>query len=86
MASSIPDKMKAAALDTFGGPGVLGIKSISVPACGDDEILIRVAVAPAPDQAIPLQGSWIGFASDHLVMNVAVKVAVSNGTLPPRFP
>ena len=52
---------------------------------GNDN-LIRVAVAPAPDQAIPLQGSWIGFASDHLVMNVAVKVAVSNGTLPPRFP
>ncbi|MBE4751405.1 NADP-dependent oxidoreductase [Corallococcus sp. ZKHCc1 1396] len=37
--------MKAAALDRFGGPEVLGIKTVSVPACGDDEILIRVEVA-----------------------------------------
>ncbi|CAM3455553.1 NADP-dependent oxidoreductase [Corallococcus soli] len=45
MPASIPDKMKAAALDRFGGPEVLGIKTVSVPACGDDEILIRVEVA-----------------------------------------
>jgi transglutaminase-like putative cysteine protease len=51
---------------------------------GNDN-LIRVAVAPAPDEAIPLQGTWIGFASDHLAMDVAVKVAASNGTLPPQF-
>ncbi|RKH14183.1 NADP-dependent oxidoreductase [Corallococcus sp. CA053C] len=37
--------MKAAALDHFGGPEVLGIKTVSVPTCGDDELLIRVAVA-----------------------------------------
>ena len=36
--------------------------------------LVRVAVVPAPRQAIPLQGSWTGFAGDHLAMNVAVKV------------
>ena len=42
MAPSIPDKMKAAALDRFGGPEVLGIKTVPVPTCGDDEILIRV--------------------------------------------
>jgi transglutaminase-like putative cysteine protease len=46
--------------------------------------LVRVAVVHAPDEAIPLQGSWIGFASDHLAMNVAVKVAASNGTLQPQ--
>ncbi|NOK35595.1 NADP-dependent oxidoreductase [Corallococcus exercitus] len=37
--------MKAAALDRFGGPEVLGIKTVSVPTCGDDEVLVRVAAA-----------------------------------------
>ena len=46
--------------------------------------LVRVAVVHAPDEAIPLQGSWIGLASDHLAMNVAVKVAASDGTLMPQ--
>jgi transglutaminase-like putative cysteine protease len=46
--------------------------------------LVRVAVASAPDEAIPLQGTWIGVASDHLAMNVAVKVAASDGTLRPQ--
>ncbi len=27
--------------------------------------------------AIPLQGTWIGFASDHLAMKVAVKVVAA---------
>ncbi|QSQ19111.1 NADP-dependent oxidoreductase [Pyxidicoccus parkwayensis] len=45
MATSIPDKMKAAALDRFGGPEVLGIKTLPVPQCGDDEVLIRVEAA-----------------------------------------
>jgi NADPH2:quinone reductase len=45
MPSSIPDTMKAAALDHFGGPEVLGIKTVPVPPCGDDEILIRVDMA-----------------------------------------
>ena len=48
--------------------------------------LVRVAVVHAPEEAIPLQGTWIGFASDHLAMNVAVKVAASDGTLPPQTP
>jgi hypothetical protein len=37
--------------------------------------LVRVAVAHEPRKAIPLQGTWIGTASDHLAMKVAVKVA-----------
>lgn len=45
MAIPIPEKMKAAALDRFGGPEVLGIKTVPVPRCGDDEILIRVEAA-----------------------------------------
>ncbi len=36
--------------------------------------LVRVAVVQDPREAIPLQGSWIGKASDHLAMQVAVKV------------
>jgi transglutaminase-like putative cysteine protease len=36
--------------------------------------LVRVAVVHEPREAIPLQGTWIGAASDHLAMNVAVKV------------
>ncbi|RYZ42990.1 MAG: NADP-dependent oxidoreductase [Myxococcaceae bacterium] len=37
--------MKAAALERFGGPEVLGIKTVPVPTCGDDEVLIRVEAA-----------------------------------------
>jgi transglutaminase-like putative cysteine protease len=40
-----------------------------------NEGLVRVAVAHEPSATIPLQGSWIGKASDHLAMKVAVKVA-----------
>lgn len=36
--------------------------------------LVRVAVAHHPREAIPLQGTWYGSASDHLAMKVAVKV------------
>jgi transglutaminase-like putative cysteine protease len=39
--------------------------------------LVRVAVVPEPCEAIPLQGTWIGAASDHLAMKVAVKVAAA---------
>jgi transglutaminase-like putative cysteine protease len=36
--------------------------------------LIRVAVVEHPREAIPLQGTWYGSASDHLAMQVAVRV------------
>ena len=35
---------------------------------------MRVAVVHEPREAIPLQGTWFGAASDHLAMKVAVKV------------
>jgi transglutaminase-like putative cysteine protease len=41
--------------------------------------LIRVAVAHHPREAIPLQGTWFGNASDHLAMKVAVKVKTAAG-------
>jgi transglutaminase-like putative cysteine protease len=42
--------------------------------------LVRVAVVNEPPAAIPLQGTWIGSASDHLGMNVAVRVAAENAS------
>jgi transglutaminase-like putative cysteine protease len=39
-----------------------------------NENLVRVAVVHEPQEAIPLQGTWIGSAADHLAMNVAVRV------------
>jgi transglutaminase-like putative cysteine protease len=41
--------------------------------------LVRVAVVPTPCEAIPLRGSWIGTAADHLAMKVAVKVTAAPG-------
>jgi transglutaminase-like putative cysteine protease len=40
--------------------------------------LVRVAVVHQPCEAIPLQGTWFGAASDHLAMKVAVKVAATS--------
>lgn len=36
--------------------------------------LVRVAVVRRPHEAVPLQGTWTGYPSDHLAMRVAVKV------------
>jgi len=44
-----------------------------------NENLVRVAVVRHPREAIPLQGTWIGSASDHLAMKVAVKVRADAG-------
>jgi transglutaminase-like putative cysteine protease len=44
-----------------------------------NENLVRVAVVHEPRAAIPLQGSWIGTASDHLAMKVAVKISAAEG-------
>jgi transglutaminase-like putative cysteine protease len=39
--------------------------------------LVRVAVVDEPHAAIPLEGTFIGLASDHLAMKVAVKVVAA---------
>ena len=44
-----------------------------------NENLVRVAVVHEPREAIPLQGTWFGTASDHLAMKVAVKVTAAAG-------
>lgn len=41
---------------------------------GTNRDLIRVAVARDPLQAVPISGSWTGFPSDHLSMDVTVDV------------
>lgn len=46
--------------------------------------LVRVAVVHEPREAIPLQGTWIGTASDHLAMEVAVKVTAKTDAGPGR--
>jgi transglutaminase-like putative cysteine protease len=47
--------------------------------------LIRVAVVRDPRQAVPVSGTWTGFPSDHLGMNVEVEVTAGDGvsTNPP---
>lgn len=45
MATSVPETMKAVALERFGGPDALAPETLPVPTCGDDEILIRVDTA-----------------------------------------
>jgi transglutaminase-like putative cysteine protease len=54
------------------GPGWVDVD----PSSGrvGNQNLVRVAVVHEPRQAIPLRGTWIGTASDHLAMRVAVKV------------
>lgn len=42
-----------------------------------NENLVRVAVVRRAGEAIPLQGTWIGPAADHLAMKVAVKVTAA---------
>ena len=48
--------------------------------------LVRVAVVHKPHEAIPLQGTWIGTASDHLAMKVAVKVTMAADARAGRCP
>jgi transglutaminase-like putative cysteine protease len=45
--------------------------------------LVRLAVAHHPRDTIPVQGTWYGSASDHLAMQVAVRVKeeLQRGTL-----
>jgi transglutaminase-like putative cysteine protease len=40
--------------------------------------LVRVAVARAPSQAVPLSGVWIGSPADNLGMTVEVRVSTAN--------
>jgi len=58
------------------GPGWIDVD----PSSGlvGNQNLVRVAVVREPREAIPLQGTWIGSASDRLDMKVAVKVTAAH--------
>jgi transglutaminase-like putative cysteine protease len=51
------------------------------PSCGSvgNRDLVRVAVARAPFQAIPLSGVWIGSRTDYLGMTVEVRLSTEDG-------
>jgi transglutaminase-like putative cysteine protease len=55
------------------GPGWIDFDPASGTVGNRD--LIRVAMVRAPSQATPIQGTWIGFPSDHIDMQVKVSVA-----------
>lgn len=48
--------------------------------------LLRVAVTRDPSQAIPLAGSFIGAANDHLVMSVDVEITATSAAEDSREP
>ncbi len=48
--------------------------------------LITVAVAAAPEEAVPLCGSFLGFPSDNIGMEVAVTIAAAPPADPPVNP
>ena len=58
------------------GPGWIDFDPSSGMVGNQD--LVRVAVVHEPHEALPLQGTWFGTASDHVAMKVAVKVAASS--------
>jgi NADPH2:quinone reductase len=61
--TEIPERMKAAVLDHFGGPEAMHVANIPVPALGDDEVLIRVGAAGVGPWDLDLaEGS---FGADH---------------------
>ncbi len=45
MTQPLPNTMKAAAIDRFGGPETLVLRTLPVPEPGPDEVLIRIEVA-----------------------------------------
>jgi hypothetical protein len=42
MDTAMPETMKAAAIDRFGGPEVFGVRSLSVPKPKPNQVLIRL--------------------------------------------
>jgi transglutaminase-like putative cysteine protease len=65
------------------GPGWIDFDPASGTTGNRD--LIRVAMVRAPSQAIPIQGTWVGFPSDHIDMRVKVSV-VPTDTVPLENP
>ena len=55
----VPDRMKAAAIDRFGGPGEIKLRTLPVPQPGDGEVLIALHAAGVGEwDAAIRQGAW----------------------------
>src|ERR1700738_2275035 len=57
-AAAIPTTMRAAALDRFGGPEVLSLPSLPVPALGANEVLIRLDTAGVGTWDADMRAGW----------------------------
>jgi NADPH:quinone reductase-like Zn-dependent oxidoreductase len=67
--SSIPDTMRAAAIDRFGGPDVLKLHRVPVPRPGRDEVLIAVHTAGVGPWDAEIRQGWIeGHARFPLIL------------------
>ena len=75
---------KDAPRETVSRDRVRGLRIFDITNIDDPKYITNVqtcrgshthTVVHDPREAIPLQGTWIGTASDHLAMKVAVKVA-----------
>jgi NADPH:quinone reductase-like Zn-dependent oxidoreductase len=67
--SSIPDTMRAAAIDRFGGPDVLKLHTVPVPRPGRDEVLVAVHTAGIGPWDAEIRQGWIeGHARFPLIL------------------
>jgi NADPH:quinone reductase len=55
---TIPKTMRAAAIDKFGGPGVLQLHTIPVPMPGPSDVLIKVDTAGVGSWDADVRGGW----------------------------
>jgi hypothetical protein len=58
MSPPVPEKMKAAAIDRFGGPEVFHTRLLPVPSPRTDEVLIRLGTA-GTGSGIPMCGKAV---------------------------
>src|ERR1700730_3517467 len=57
--ASIPEKMRAAAIDRFGGPEVLTIHTLPVPELDTGEVLIAIDTAGVGVWDVEMRAGWV---------------------------
>jgi NADPH:quinone reductase len=65
MPIKVPDTMRAAAIDRFGGPSVLKIHMLPVPALDDNEVLIALDTSGVGSWDADMRGGWWPFGRPH---------------------
>ena len=55
---AIPKTMRAAAIDTFGGPEVITVHQLSVPSPGASDVLIRIDTSGVGKWDADIRGGW----------------------------